>query len=126
VFDRRTYVALHRRAADALRAGRSVFLDASYREAASRGAARDTAQTADVPFLMLEAVCPEPVVRERLAQRGAGPSDGRLELLDAQRTRFEPLDELPPVEHAVVETSATPDEAAQAALQRAYQTWLRD
>jgi hypothetical protein len=124
-FHRRTYGELHRRAAERLRAGRCVILDASYREAAARRAARDTAREAGAPFLVLEAACPEAVVRERLARRGPGPSDGRLELMDAQRERFEPVRELPEAEHAVIDSSTALDEAACAALRHAFEAWLR-
>ena len=89
-FHARTYETLHQRAAQQLRAGRIVILDASYRDAAWRTRARETARAAGARFLLLEARCPADVVRQRLAARGAGPSDGRVELLEAQRERFEP------------------------------------
>jgi predicted kinase len=118
---RRTYDELHRRAAERLRAGGCVILDASYRERAWRRDARDTARRAGAPFLLLETTCPEPVVRERLSRRAGGPSDGRLELLDAQRRASEPVGgEIPSNEHAVIDAAAPLADAVAVALHRAY------
>lgn len=118
---RRTYDELHQRAAERLLAGERVILDASYREAAWRREARDTAQRAGAPFLLLETACPESIVRERLAGRGAGPSDGRLELLEAQRRGSEPVgEEVAPGEHAVIDTGASLAAAVAVSLRRAY------
>jgi predicted kinase len=123
-FSQRTYAELHRRAAALLRAGGIVVLDASYRTAAWRAEARRTAQAAGAPFLLLEVVCPDELVRERLAARGAGPSDGRVELLERQRAAFEPPVELAADEHARIDTSAAPEEVAAAALGAIYRKRL--
>ena len=119
-FTRRTYRELHTRAAERLREGRIVILDASYREAACRAGARDTARANGAPFLLLEAVCPETIVRQRLAGRGGGASDGRLELLDRQHEEFQSPLEIPGEERAQIDTSGALDEVAMAALVTVY------
>jgi uncharacterized protein len=125
-FRRRTYEALHQRAAERLREGKLLILDASYREAAWRAQARQTARAAGAQFLLLEARCPDDVVRQRLAARGAGPSDGRLDLLDTQREQFEPPLEVPAEERIVVDTSGAPGEVVQAALGEVYRRQLAE
>jgi hypothetical protein len=123
-FHHRTYEALHQRAAERLGKGEIVILDASYREALWRERARDTARAAGARFLLLETRCPGDVVQRRLGARGAGPSDGRVELLDAQRERFEPPLETPGEEHVVVDTSGAPGEVVAAALGEIYRRQL--
>lgn len=114
---RRTYDELHRQARTELETGRSVILDASYRDAAWRHEARAVARTTGADFLLLEVQCPEGVVRERLANRVGGPSDGRVELLAAQRSRYEPPDEVPAGRRLVVDTSAGLAEVVRTALE---------
>jgi len=125
-FHARTYETLHQRAAQQLRAGGIVILDASYRDAAWRTRARETARAAGARFLLLEARSPGDVVRQRLAARGAGPSDGRVELLEAQRERFEPPLEIPPEERIIVDTSGAPGEVVKAALGEVYRRQLAE
>ena len=125
-FHRRTYEALHQRAAERLRAGEVVILDASYREAAWRARVRDMAGAARSPFLLLETRSPDDVVRQRLAARGAGPSDGRPDLLEAQRDRFEPPIEIPGAERIIVDTSGPSGEVVKAALSEIYRRQLAE
>ena len=88
----RTYAALLERAEALLRAGRPVIVDAAF-----------TKQTQRAPFLALAAQlgkpapiahlqCDDATLRQRLEARnteGKDISDGRLEILDAQRRSFE-------------------------------------
>ena len=124
-FSDRTYSELHRRAAERLREGQLIILDASYRTAEWRRAARETGTATGAAFLLIEAVCPERVVRQRLAGRRAGPSDGRVELLDAQRARFEPPLEVPAEQRIVVDTSANLDDVVMTALREVYRRGLK-
>jgi predicted kinase len=87
--------------------------------------ARAVAQATGARFLLLETRCPDDVVRQRLAARGAGPSDGRVELLDAQRGQFEPPRETPAEEHIVIDTSGEPDAVVSTALHEGYRRLLR-
>lgn len=97
---------LHR--ADAvLRSRRSVVIDASFRARAARAAAADLARRHHVPFTFVECRAAPEVCRQRLARRAesASVSDGRLAIFDDFVARFEPVDELGPDEHLVVDTA---------------------
>jgi aminoglycoside phosphotransferase family enzyme/predicted kinase len=126
VFHRRTYEELHQRAAERLRAGKVVILDASYRQAAWRARAREMARAARSPFLLVETRCPDDLVRRRLAARGAGPSDGRLDLLEAQRDRFEPPLEIAGADRMVVDTSGVSGDVVKGALREIYRRRLAE
>jgi uncharacterized protein len=114
---RRTYDELHRRARTDLGQGRSVILDASYRDAAWRHEARALARATGADFLLVEARCSEPLVRARLAGRQGGPSDGRVELLAAQEARYEPPTEVPASQRLVVDTAPPLEQVARSALE---------
>ncbi|MGI9626028.1 MAG: AAA family ATPase [Longimicrobiales bacterium] len=125
-FTRRTYDEVHRRAAEALSRGRCVILDGSYRKAHWREEARRVAENARVPFLAVEVVTPDQEVRSRLAGRSLGRSvsDGRLDLLDDQKRRFEPLAEIPPTERIEVQGSGPVDPVAYQVLEAVYRRSL--
>ena len=91
-FSRSTYDELLLRAAAALRGGRSVLLDASYQNRDERDRVRKWAAELRVALHFVRCVCPEEEVKRRLRLRGADPkalSDGRWEILQLQRQRFE-------------------------------------
>jgi predicted kinase len=93
----RVYGEMHARAADHLRQGRSVILDATYASRTDRDAAQRVARTAGVPLVAVEVVADEAAVRSHLARRAGEPqaaSDARWAIYLAQRSRFEPPDEL--------------------------------
>jgi len=93
--------------------GRPVVIDASFRAAALRTAARGVAAKRGVPFTMVECVAPRALLLERLAKREAGgahESDARSDLLDEFEARFEPIEEFPEEEHVRLDTSGAPDD----------------
>ncbi len=100
------YDEVLRRAASVLSSGRTVILDASFRTAASRAAARDLARSEGVPFTFFECRAPATVSLRRLRRRARenGVSDGRLEIFDAVAARWEPVEELASNEHVVLDT----------------------
>jgi predicted kinase len=75
-----------------LSAGRNVILDGSYKRVDEREALVDAAKSAGGRAVLVRVTCDEAEVRRRLAARvqGATESDGRLELLGAQKTDFDP------------------------------------
>jgi hypothetical protein len=90
-----------------LASGRSVVLDASFRARAQRRAARELAAKHGVQFTFVETHAPDDVLRSRLAERAKSPSlsDGRIEVFDAFRARYEPVEEMPAFEHVRIDTS---------------------
>jgi aminoglycoside phosphotransferase family enzyme/predicted kinase len=94
----RVYEALHQRAAQQLRLGLPVVLDATYSRVADRAAAMRIAGETATPALVLHVAADEETVRGRMVQRAeepAGASDARWETYLAQRERFEAPDEVP-------------------------------
>lgn len=117
----KTYAHALEKAADALDNGRSVILDGSFRRRQHRLQAAALAQQRGGAFFLVECVCPEPVIRERLAARQAAadePSDGRWEIYEAQRRAFEPVKELAPPAHLRLDTDGSATEAALRAAAR--------
>jgi aminoglycoside phosphotransferase family enzyme/predicted kinase len=97
-----------RRAELVLASGRSAILDTTFSKRALRQRARELATRTGSRFLFVECRVPPEVARERLAARRGGLSDAREDLLDAFLAGWEPVDELPEVEHAVVDATAPP------------------
>ncbi len=108
----KTYREVLRRARVVLRSGRPVVIDASFRGAAERTAARHLARVEGVPFHFAECHAPRRVLVERLEERQqrTGVSDGRLEILDQFMARWEPVVELLSCEHMTVSTTIDLDE----------------
>lgn len=106
------------RAEQVLRAGRSVVLDATFRARAQREQARELAARLGVDVVFAECRCPRDAAIERLRARAREPqvSDGREEIFDSFAASFESVDELPPVQHVVVDTTRPHAEALSLAL----------
>jgi hypothetical protein len=108
VFTRQTYDELFRRADVVLASGRGVILDATFRDRALRGRARELAIRHGRPFRFVEAVCDDATLRARLRARtaaGVSVSDATEELLERIRREFEPVTELATGEHVPVRTT---------------------
>ncbi|MCC6626062.1 MAG: AAA family ATPase [Chloroflexi bacterium] len=113
---RRTYDALLADAYTWLSRGCSVIIDASFKRASERARARALAASLDVPFAAIECVCPADVVRQRVTDRLTVPgtvSDARWDLYAAQRADFDPVVELRPDEHLLVDTTAPHETCAE-------------
>jgi uncharacterized protein len=100
------YAEILRRAEVVLGSGRSVVVDASFRTRATREQAQRLARSLGAGFVFVECRVPIEVSRRRLRERTAGPSisDGREEILEAFLERYEPVSELHPVEHVIVQS----------------------
>lgn len=108
----RTYDRLFEIAREQLQQGHPVVLDATFLQEDLRQRAADTAAKAGVPFVLVESVCDDDVVRERLAARqraGTSPSDATEAVYRRQRERFlaDPPAVPPGALHVRVDT--TPD-----------------
>jgi hypothetical protein len=118
----KVYAEVMRRAAVVLASGRPVILDASFRSASMRAAARELARRHGVPFRFVECRADPEVCRARVVGRARGVSDGRIEIFDAFRARFEPPDELDRSEHVVIDTGRPLAESI-SALRNVIATW---
>ena len=106
----RVYAEMLRRAGAVVSSGRTVVLDASFRGREQRAAARRLAREHGVPFYFVECRADPDVCRERLARRDRERrvTDGRIEIFDEFRERWESVDELPARAHLECDT-ARPD-----------------
>lgn len=89
-----TYQRLHQLAAAVLHSGQPVVIDATYLQQAQRESARHVAETAGVPFLILDCHAPQAVLARWLEQRrreGSDPSDATLAVVEAQQASREEL-----------------------------------
>lgn len=102
----RVYTEVLRRADCVLASGRPAVLDASFRSRSLRRRARALARERGVPFYFVECRADPDECRRRLRERAkqTSVSDGRLEIFDDFVARWEPVEELPPEEHLIVDT----------------------
>jgi predicted kinase len=116
VFTTQTYYDMFTSAGDILRRGNSVILDASFSLKDERIVAKAFAEDYSADFLAVECRLDENIVKERLANRQDTVSDGRWEIYQKQKEVFEPITELPPDEHLVVDTAKPVSEIVEAVL----------
>jgi aminoglycoside phosphotransferase family enzyme/predicted kinase len=93
----RTYAAMLEQARPFLADDKPVILDATYHSRRRREGAVALARSLGARLLAVECVADEGLVRQRLGERRDQPwttSDGRLEVYEAQRSRYEPPTEL--------------------------------
>jgi uncharacterized protein len=123
-YSERVYAEVLNRADAVLASGRPVIVDASFRTAAARAAARELASAHGVPFRLLECVAPLELCRARLARRDrtTSVSDAGADVLDAFAAGYEPITELSPTEHVRIDTSTT-IESALAQAKSVIPTW---
>ncbi|RMF93753.1 MAG: kinase [Nitrospinota bacterium] len=110
-FTDQTYAALYREAERYLVQGESVILDASFLRRARREEARKLAERLGAAFYVIECVCPEGMVKERLEKRqreGRDASDGRWELFSQQKQVAEPVTEIAAEHHIRLDTTQPP------------------
>ena len=96
-FSGRTYEEMFRQAGEYLAQGRSVILDGSFMRAADRQRARELAAAYQAKPVFFLCTCPWETVRQRLQQRQENQgavSNGRQEILAAQKQGFQPPEDL--------------------------------
>ncbi len=119
-FNRRTYTTLLAEAADRLRKGRGVILDATFRHADERRMASEVAARAGVRVLFVECRAPAEVALARIAERErrAGEvSDASAAIYARQLRDFEPPSEIAEEARVGVDTSAALNPAIATVLQ---------
>ena len=105
-FSRQVYRAMVKHAEQALKAGKGIILDATFRHRRER--AELTAASFGVEPLYIECRADRDEVVRRLLERAARPneiSDATVEIYLAQLSEFEPLDEIPGPHHIVADTT---------------------
>jgi len=115
-----TYSELFRRAGEQLEKGRTVVLDASFMKRSDRMAAHKLAVKYGAAFLAVECIAPDEIIRQRLEERSrAGSvSDGRWEIFAAIKKEYDPVTELPPDEHLILDTASSSGNIIASLLQR--------
>ncbi len=117
---RKTYDRALEMASEELAKGRPVIIDGSYKSRAERLKAAAEARRLSADFFVLECVCPDSIVKERLDARqaeGRDPSDGRWEIFLAQKADFDPIGGLAG-SHITIDTSVPPEASLAEALGR--------
>jgi aminoglycoside phosphotransferase family enzyme/predicted kinase len=106
-FSRKTYDKMFSEAKDILSGGGSAILDASFIKAEERLKAKRLAEETGADFFIIECTLDEEGIKKRLAQRleQGSASDGRWEIYQPQKTAFEPVAEVPPKNHVIIDTS---------------------
>ncbi len=110
---KRTYEKAVELAAQKIEQGKPVIIDASFRKRSDRTLAAEAAARLHVPLYVIECVCPDEIVKIRLEKRkldADNPSDGRWEILAAQKKDYEAIQEIPAGSYFKVDTSANPEE----------------
>jgi aminoglycoside phosphotransferase family enzyme/predicted kinase len=121
---RTTYARLHELAAEGLKAGYTVILDATYLKGWQRQAAREVAEAQGAPWWIVHCRAPreeliyriesriESRIEARLDSRAAegGVSDGTVDVLKAQLDAAEPLTEQESGHIVLVDTDQVPPE----------------
>jgi len=89
-------------AAALIKNNKAVIIDASFKKRAHREGAVALAASLGVDYYVIECVCPEEMVKERLLKRmreGADASDGRWEIYARQKLDFDEINEIPAEHH---------------------------
>ncbi len=108
----KTYEKAVELAAEKIDQGKTVIIDASFKNRSDRALAANLAQRLRAPFYIIECTCPDDVVKVRLEKRMLdhdNPSDGRWEILQEQKKQYEAISEFPADCCFKVDTSDHPE-----------------
>jgi hypothetical protein len=119
-FSRKTYETMFAEAGQILADRGSVILDAAFIKTGERLKAKEVSKKAGADLFILECVLGEEGIRQRLTERLAqsSASDGRWEIYGPQKSQFEPVVEIPPQNHVIIDTSAPVDETIRQILDK--------
>jgi predicted kinase len=112
-FSQKTYKTLLERAKARLTERYSVILDASYQYAHDRQDVIELAKNLNCQVCFILCQCPEAEMKRRMDLREKDPaavSDGRWEIYQKQKERFEPPDELSTSELIILDTRVSLEE----------------
>ena len=117
---RLTYEKTFEAASEKLKEGKPVIIDASFKNREERTWASEMAEELGSDFFLIECVCQENIIMQRLEARMSEveeASDGRWEIFQAQKESFEPISEIPEGSHIVINTSPGVEESAHKVIQ---------
>jgi len=119
-FSGKTYDKMLSEAKEFLVEGGSVIIDASFIKAEERLKAKRLAEEVGADFFIVECTLDEESVKQRLAQRleQASVSDGRWEIYEPQRRRFDPVIAVPETNHVIIDTSPPVGETVRQVLDK--------
>jgi uncharacterized protein len=105
-FSEKTYKEMFNRTRELLEKGVSCVLDATFSKKKYRDEAAEIAKQYNSEFFILECICPENLIKERLEMRlkTKSVSDGRWEIYQEQKKNFEPIGEREKI-HLIIDTS---------------------
>ena len=109
---RQTYKKVYELAAEHIKKGKPVIIDASFKKQTERQKAYALAKNLSVPFYIIECYCPDDITRKRLDKRmkeNDNISDGRWEIFHEQKADFETINEFADEFHFKIDTSANPE-----------------
>jgi hypothetical protein len=111
-FSGKTYDKMFSETKHILGEGGSVILDASFIKAEERLKAKRLAEEMGADFFIVECSLDEKAIKQRLAQRleEGSTSDGRWEIYQPQKRAFDPVVEVPPQNHVIINTSKPVEE----------------
>lgn len=118
---RKTYDFAIETATEILKESKSVIIDASFRKREDRIKAFEAAQQQDANFFIIECICEDDIIKERLDSRMTDrgeASDGRWEVFHAQKEAFDPVTEIQGILPIIVDTSKTPEECERIVIQK--------
>ncbi|MGV8059510.1 MAG: AAA family ATPase [Smithellaceae bacterium] len=118
---RLTYDKAYELANSAIKSGKPVIIDASFKRRSERQKAMQMAQKLDIPFYIIECTCRDEIVKLRLdkrAQEKTNASDGRWEIYAAQKNDFDEIDEVSDSQHFKIDTSENPEILRQKIVER--------
>ncbi len=121
--NRKTYEEVCRRAENLLLAGFPVAIDGAFKRHGERLPVIELAERTGARLLFLETVCDQTVQRHRLEVRGLHDtrSDGRVELMERQRSEFE----LPDPDHAQLFERVSTDGPTEMTLEKVIEVLER-
>jgi hypothetical protein len=99
-------------AAQKIKQGKAVIIDASFKKQAERQKAMKMARNLGVHFYILECICSDEITKKRLEKRiqeNDNASDGRWELFQEQKKDFDAINEVTADCHFIIDTSADPE-----------------
>jgi len=111
-FSGKTYDKMFSQTKDFLGDGGSVIIDASFIKAGERLKAKRLAEEMRADFFIVECSLDEKTIKQRLARRleEGSTSDGRWEIYQPQKRAFDPVVEVPPQNHVIIDTSKPVEE----------------